>query len=97
MGIIKVMNLVQKSGLLIDSATETGRHEIWKQEGGFLGEMMTPMAASIIAPMVSSVRQPVASSWTNAEWSHESNKRTRKLNSSLISIAFNDKNSVKKI
>lgn len=69
MGIIKVMHLVKKSGLLIDGATETGRHEIWKQEGGFWGEMMTPMAASIIAPMVSSVRQPVASSWTNAEWS----------------------------
>ena len=97
MGIIKVMHLVKKSGLLIDGATETGRHEIWKQEGGFWGEMMTPMAASIIAPMVSSVRQPVASSWTNAEWSHESNKTTRKLNSSLISIAFNDKNSGKKI
>ena len=97
MGIIKFMNLLQKSGLLIDSATETGRQEIWKQEGGFLGEMMTHMAASIIAPMVSSVRQAVASSWTNAEWSHESNKRTRRLNSSLISIAFNYKNSGKKI
>ena len=30
-----------------------------KQEGGFIGAMMTPMAASLIAPMTSSLIQPV--------------------------------------
>ena len=32
------------------------------EEGEFLGDMMVPMAASLIAPMGSSLIQPVASS-----------------------------------
>ena len=42
------------------------KHEIKKQEGGFLGAMMAPMAASLIAPMASLFMQPVASSLINA-------------------------------
>ena len=33
---------------LIDGATETVKHEIKKQERGFLGAMITPMADSLI-------------------------------------------------
>ena len=42
------------------------KHEIKKQEGGFLGAMMAPMAASLIAPMASLFMKPVASSLINA-------------------------------
>ena len=52
--IIKIVESLDKSGLLIDVSTETVKHEIKKQEGGFLGAMMAPMTASMIAPMASS-------------------------------------------
>ena len=38
--IIKFVNLLEKSGLLIGGASETVKHEIKKQEGGVLGAMM---------------------------------------------------------
>ena len=60
--IIKIVESREKSGLLIDVATETLKHEIKKQEDGFLGAMMVPMAVSLIAPMASSLMQPVSSS-----------------------------------
>ena len=42
--IIKVVKSLENSGLLTNGATETVKHEIKKQEGGFLGAMMGPMA-----------------------------------------------------
>ena len=66
MNIIKIVESIGKSDLLIDGATEAVKHEIKKQDSGFLGAMMTPMAASLIAPMASSLIQPVASSLINA-------------------------------
>ena len=65
-GIIKVINLLEDSGLLIVGATETAKLEITKQEGGFLGAMMAPMVASLIAPIASLLIQPVISSLINA-------------------------------
>ena len=61
--------------------------------------MMAPIAASLIAPTASSLIQPVASSLINADWkrTHESKKSIRMQISSIISIAFNDKNSGKRI
>ena len=56
----------EKSGLLIDGATEAVKHEIRKQKGEFLGAIIAPIAASLIAPMVSSLIQPVVSSLINA-------------------------------
>ena len=50
--IIKIVESLGKSDLLIDGATETVKHEI-KKERGFLGAMMAPVAASFIAPMAS--------------------------------------------
>ena len=61
--IIKIVESLEKSGLLTDGATETVKHEIKKQEVGFLGSMMATMAASMIAPMA--LIQPVASSLTS--------------------------------
>ena len=64
--IIKIIDSPEKSGVWINGATETVKHGIKKQEGGFLGAMMAPMAASLIASMASSFIQPVASSLINA-------------------------------
>ena len=35
--IIKILKLIEKSGLLIDGATEIVKHQIKKQEVGLLG------------------------------------------------------------
>ena len=64
--IIKIAKSLEHSGLVIDGATEIVKHEIKKQKSGFLGGMMEPMAASLIASMVSSSIQHVASSLINA-------------------------------
>ena len=61
--IIKIVESLEKSGLLTDGATETVKHEIKKQEVAFLGSMMATMAPSMIAPMA--LIQPVASSLTS--------------------------------
>lgn len=42
--IIKIEEPLEKSGLLIDDAIETVKYEM-KEEGRFLGAMMTPMPA----------------------------------------------------
>ena len=47
MHIIKILNLLEDSNLLIDGATETVKHVIEKQEGGFLHAMMVPTTASL--------------------------------------------------
>ena len=62
--IIKIIESLEKSGLLLDGASETVKHKI-KKQGGFHGAMMAPMAASVIAPMASLLIQPVASSLIN--------------------------------
>ena len=46
--IIRIVESLEKSRLLIDGATETIKQEIKKAEGGFLGAMMAPMSASLI-------------------------------------------------
>ena len=53
--IIKIVESLEKSSLLINGATETAKHERKKQEHVFLGDMMVPMTASWIAPMSSSL------------------------------------------
>ena len=54
---VKIVESLEKSGLLIHGATKTVWHEIKKQEGGSLNAMVAPMAASLIAPMISSLIQ----------------------------------------
>ena len=50
-------NLGKKAltNITISVATETVKHEIKKQEGGFLGALLAPLAASLVQPVVSSV------------------------------------------
>ena len=53
--IIKIIKSLEDSGVLIDGVTETVKHEMKKQEGGFLGALLTPSAASLVQPVISSV------------------------------------------
>ena len=57
--IIKIVESLGKSGLLIDGASKTVKHEIKKQEGEFLPAIMAPMTASLIALMASSLMQTI--------------------------------------
>ena len=63
--IIKIVESLEKSGLLIDDATETVKHEIKKQDIRFRGAMMAPMVASLIEPMASLLVKPAGSSRIN--------------------------------
>ena len=53
--IIKIIKSFEDLGLLIDGVTEKVKHELKKQEGGFLGALLAPSAASIVQPLISSV------------------------------------------
>ena len=64
--IIEIVKSLEKSGLLIDGATETVKYEIWKQKGGFSGVMMALVTASLTAPMASSLIKSAASLLVNA-------------------------------
>ena len=52
---IKIIKSLEDSGVLIDGVTETVRHEIKKQEGGFLGAFLAPLAGLLVQPVISSV------------------------------------------
>ena len=42
-------------GVLIDGFIETVKHEIKKQEGESLGDLLAPLAISLLQPAISSV------------------------------------------
>ena len=52
--IIETVELLEKSGLLIDEATETVKHDK-KRKGGFLGVIMAPVGAALVQLLISSV------------------------------------------
>ena len=52
---IKVVKSSEVSGVLIDVVTETVKHVVKKQEGGFLGALLAPLATSLVQPVISSV------------------------------------------
>ena len=64
--IVKNVESLEKSGLLIDDLNETVKPEIKNKGCGFLGAMMVPMVPSLMAPMTSSLMQTVAFSLINA-------------------------------
>ena len=47
--IIKII----KSGVLTDGVTETVKHEIKKQDGGFLPALLAPFDTSVVQPVIS--------------------------------------------
>ena len=51
--IFKIIKTLEDSGVLIDGVTEIGQYE--KKEGGFLGALLAPLAASLVQPVISSV------------------------------------------
>ena len=57
--IINIKKSLKDSGVLIDKVTETVKHEIRKQEGGFLGVVLAPLAASLVQPAISSVAKGI--------------------------------------
>ena len=57
--IIKVIKSLEASRALIDGVTETVKHEIRKQEGGFLGALLAPFATLLEQPVISSVAKSI--------------------------------------
>ena len=53
--VIKIVDSLEKSGLLIDDATEIVKHDVNKQEGRFLAAVMALMAAVMVQSLFSSV------------------------------------------
>ena len=53
--IIKIIKSLEDSGVLIYGVTETVKHEIRKQEAGFLGALLGPFATLLEQPVISSV------------------------------------------
>ena len=51
--IIKIVNSLGNSGILIDRITKAVEHQIKKQEGGFLGALLAPLAASVVQHVIS--------------------------------------------
>ena len=52
--IIKILESLEDSGVLINGVTETVKHEIKIQKGGFLGALLGPLASSLVQPVISS-------------------------------------------
>ena len=53
--IIKTIESLDDSVVLIDRITGTVKEEIRKQEGGPLGVLLAPLAAWLVKPVISSV------------------------------------------
>ena len=53
--LLKSKKLLEDSDVLTDGVTETVKHEIKNQEGGFIGALLAPLAASIVQPVISLV------------------------------------------
>ena len=51
--IIKIVKSLGNSGILIDRITKAVEHQVKKQEGGFLGALLAPLAASVVQPVIS--------------------------------------------
>ena len=51
---IKNIKPLKDSGVLIDQVAETTKHEIKKQEVGFLGALLAILAVSLVQPLISS-------------------------------------------
>ena len=58
--IIKIIKSLQDSGVLIDGDTETVKDEIKKQQGGFLGALLSPLAPSLVQPVISSIVKSIS-------------------------------------
>ena len=53
--IIKIIKSLEDLGVLINGVTETVKDKIKTQEGEFLGDLLAPLATSLVQPIISSV------------------------------------------
>ena len=53
--VIKIIKWLEDWGVLIDRVTETVKDEIKRQDGGFLGALLAPLAASLAQPVIFSI------------------------------------------
>ena len=53
--IIKIIKSLEDSGALVKHGIEIVKHEIKKQEGRFLRDLLAPLATSNVQPVISSV------------------------------------------
>ena len=51
--IIRIIKSPEDLGILIDGVSETVKKKKKNQDGGFLGAVLTPLAASLIQPVIS--------------------------------------------
>ena len=51
----EIIKSTEDSDVLIDGVTETVKLEIKEQKGRFLGALITPLAALLVQPVISSV------------------------------------------
>ena len=51
-GFVKIIKLLEDSGVLIDGVTGTVKHEINNQEGRFPGALLAPLATSLVRPVI---------------------------------------------
>ena len=57
---MNIIKSLEDSAVLIDGVTETVKHEIKNQEGGFPGALLASLAFSIVEPVVSSVVKSIS-------------------------------------
>ena len=57
---IRIKNLSEDSGVLIDGVTKVVKHEKKKQEGVFLGTLLAPVTALLVQPQISSVVKAIS-------------------------------------
>ena len=53
--IIKILKSLEDLDVLIDGVAEPVQHKTKKQESGFLGVLLAPLAVEIVGPVISSV------------------------------------------
>ena len=58
--VIKIIKSLEISGVLIDGVTEAVKHEVQKQEGGFLGALLPHLAASLVQLVISAVVKSIS-------------------------------------
>ena len=70
-----IIKLLADLGVLIDGVTETVKHKIKRQEGRFLGVLLSPLVASLEQPVVSSVVKSISGRGVRIEGSGYMNKK----------------------
>ena len=59
--IIKIIKSLEESGILTNEVTETVKHEIKTQEDGFLGVLLSSLAALLVQPVIFSIIKGISS------------------------------------